>query len=131
MTMINNEYRTFEFGELTIDEDGFPTLDLSYDKDGNTQHEGMILYKRMSFAVGPENSRSYCMSEVINIRGVVGNASNDDKMNLLSAFASSAIAKWCAAKKLVPREEIDLFYRSKEWLAFIHACMEWMWPNKE
>lgn len=125
------QYRTFEFGELTIDEDGFPTLNLSYvDEHGNIQHEGLILYKRMAFAIGPEGSRSRCVSEFFDIRDAIArDVSNIDKQALLSAFASSAIAKWCAEKKLVPREGIDLFCRSLYWVAFINACMEWMWPS--
>ena len=134
MAMIDEntkQYQTFEFGELTIDEDGFPTLNLSYvDKNGVTQHEGIILYKRMAFAIGPEGSRSRCISEAIDIRDVLyRDISNIDRMNLLSAFASSAIAKWCAEKRLVPCEGIDLYCRSLHWMAFINACMEWMWPN--
>lgn len=136
MALINDDTQhqpqTFEFGELTI-EDGFPTLNISYvDENGNTQHEGLILYKRQAFAIGPEESRSECLSEYVDLTHIGNDLSDINREHLLSAFASSAIAKWCAEKKLVPREEIDLFCRSKQWLAFINACMEWMWlQNKE
>jgi hypothetical protein len=137
MALINDDTQhqpqTFEFGELTIDEDGFPALNISYvDENGNTQHEGLILYKRQAFAIGPEESRSECLSEYVDLTHIGNDLSDINREHLLSAFASSAIAKWCAEKKLVPREEIDLFCRSKQWIAFINACIEWMWPqNKE